>query len=55
MRDKSEHPIDETGNGERLRTLTFDIADAAMLMSAAMIGGNSIMMCGRGKAEQRMR
>jgi hypothetical protein len=55
MRDMSELPIDESGNGERLRTLTFDFADAAMLYHAAMIGGNTVLMCGGGKAENRMR
>ena len=55
MRDMSELPVDESGNGERLRTLTYDFADAAILFSAAMIGANTIMMSGRGKAENRMR
>lgn len=54
-RDMSELPISEEGNGERLRTLTYDFADAAMLYSAAMIGANTVMMCAGGKAEQRMR
>lgn len=55
MRDMSELPVDESGNGERLRTLTFDFADAAMLYYSTMIGGNTVLMCGGGKAEQRMR
>jgi len=55
MRDMSELPIDESGNGERLRTLTYDFADAAILWSAAMIGANTILMCSGGKAENRMR
>jgi len=48
-------PIDENGNGERLRTLTFDIADAAMLYHAAMIATTTVGMGGGGKAEERMR
>ena len=54
-RDMSELPIDESGNGERLRTMTYDFADAAMLYHAMLIGGNTVLMCGGGKAEQRMR
>lgn len=48
-------PINENGNGERLRTLTFDIADAAMLYHAAMIAVTTVGMCGGGKAAERMR
>lgn len=55
MRDMSELPVDETGNGERLRTLTYDFADAAMLYSGMMIAANTVLMCGGGKAENRMR
>lgn len=55
MRDMSELPVDESGNGERLRTLTYDFADAAMLFAMARLGAATIMMCGSGKAENRMR
>jgi hypothetical protein len=53
-RERHELPIDEKGNGERLKTLTFDFADAAMLYHAVLIGKNTVMMCGGGKATDRM-
>lgn len=49
-----ELPIDTAGNGQRMRTMTFDIADAAMLYSAMQIGANTVMMCGSGPATERM-
>ena len=54
MRNGEELPVDQSGNGERLRTLTFDFADAAMLYHAASIAASTIMMCGGGKAQARM-
>lgn len=54
-KDMTPLPIDESGNGERLRTLTYDYGDAAMLWATALLGANTVMMCGGGKAENRMR
>ena len=55
MRDRNILPIDESGNGERIKSLSFDFADAAMLYHAVLIGGNTVMMGNGGKALQRMR
>lgn len=55
-RDIPELPVDESGNGERLGTLRFDLADAPVLMHALMVQGNLAMMgCGGPKVEGRMR
>jgi len=54
MRDMSELPLDKNGNGDRIRTLEYDIADAPMLAHAMMIAANTAMMCGGGKAENRL-
>lgn len=47
---------DRNGNGERMRVLEFDAADAMMLAHAMMIAANTAMMGGgTGTAERRLR
>jgi hypothetical protein len=56
-RSRKELPIDVTGNGQRMRTIQFDEADALMISHALLIGANTAMMHPRchGSAEQRLR
>lgn len=54
-RDIREVPIDDSGNGGRIETLRFDIADAAVLMHAVMIAGNVAMMSSSPQVEGRIR
>jgi hypothetical protein len=48
-------PIDESGNNERLKTFTFDEADAPMLMRAISVGIATAMMCGGKESIGRMK
>lgn len=54
-RDIPELPINDSGNGGRIESLRFDIADAAVLMHAMMIAGNAAMMGSSSKVEGRIR
>lgn len=47
-------PVDKDGNGARLRTLTFDEADALMLANAMLIASNTAMMGQADKAQARL-
>lgn len=42
-RDRTPLPIDTDGNGSRLATLTYDVADAPMLIHALAIGANTVI------------
>lgn len=48
-------PLDEEGNGARLRTLTFDSADAYMLARAMMLASNTAMMSQANDAQARLK
>ncbi len=56
--DMSEYPLEVDGNGSRIRTLTFDEADALMLASAMMTASTTAMMSanynGNMKAKNRL-
>lgn len=54
-RSRTPLPIDADGNGTRLATFIYDLADAPMLIHALAIGANTVMMCGGGQAQHRMR
>lgn len=43
---REECPLDTEGNGTRIRTLEYDIADAPMLRHAMIIASNTALMCG---------
>lgn len=45
-RDLTPLPIDESGNGSRLRTMTYDVSDAPMLMHAMSLGAGTALVCG---------
>ncbi|MBS7671674.1 hypothetical protein [Croceicoccus gelatinilyticus] len=51
---REELPLEAEGNGERLRQIEFDQADAPMLLHALIIGANTALMCGGRQATQRM-
>ncbi len=48
-------PVDTSGNGERLRTLVYDAADAPMLMSAMRTGAARALMDNAPNAIARFR
>ncbi len=52
--DRSPLPLDDAGNGSRLRTITIDEADAYMLARAMMIASNTAMMSGAGTGLRRL-
>lgn len=41
---RETRPLDETGNGSRIRTIAFDTADATMLMRAMSVAAATAMM-----------
>lgn len=44
-RDLDPLPLDESGNGNRLRTLVYDEADAPMLMYAMSLAAGTALVC----------
>ena len=48
-------PLDADGNGRRLATMQFDVADAYMMSRAMLIAANAAMMSGGEDAERRLR
>ena len=52
---REEITLDTEGNGERIRSLEFDIADAPMLRHAMSIAVATAMMCSGAQAQARLR
>jgi hypothetical protein len=48
-------PIKVQDNASNIVSVNFDLADLPMVVSALLIGANTVMMCAGGKAENRMR
>jgi len=53
--DLTPLPLDENGNGARLRTLVFDSADAPMLKRAMSLAAATAMMSGGTTSIQRLK
>lgn len=56
MKNKLEPlPLKSEGNGSNIAQISVDKADIPMLVHALAIGANTVMMCGGGNAQRRMR
>ena len=53
--DLTPLPLDENGNGERLRTLVYDSADAPMLRRAMSLASATAMMGGGTTSIRRLK
>lgn len=55
MKQRISRPVNVAGNGERIRHIAIDTADASALFYALSLGANTAMLCGHYDAEARLR